>query len=84
MEGGTLTRDPRSGLGIETRSGEAVSVIWPVGFTAWEVGAEVVLRDEKSDDVARTGDAVTLAGANLGDGWFSVCLGVGIVTTVTD
>ena len=63
--GGTLARNPRTGLGFED-GGVVTDVIWPYGWTARLEGEEVVLYNAIGEVEAAVGDRVAYGGGHIG------------------
>jgi hypothetical protein len=76
--GGTLTLDPRSGLGIADEAGVVTPVVWPFGYSARRELSKIALLDATGKVVAHEGDRVQLGGG-LGNGDFWYACGSGLI-----
>lgn len=70
---GTLVPDPRTGLALATSDGQRMPVMWPFGYSARLVDAQIELLDGSGALVAREGDTVQMGGGSGQNGLFFAC-----------
>ncbi len=70
---GTLVPDPRSGLALDSGSGERTAVVWPFGYSTRLVDGVIELVDSSGAFVAREGDVVQMGGGFGANGLFYSC-----------
>lgn len=81
---GTLVVDPRSGLGLESPGSSSRPISWPYGFSARMDQGRWALIDDHGAVVARTGDALTMAGGVGSDDIFGACsVGMSVLAAPT-
>jgi hypothetical protein len=79
--GGTLARNPASGLGI-ANADEATAVEWPFRYSARSELGRIVLVDETGKVVAREGDEITVGGG-FGNQFWHACAPVTVTRAAT-
>jgi hypothetical protein len=70
---GTLTPEPRSGLGVAYESDYVAPTRWPFGYTARDVYGVAVLFDEAGDVVAWQGGLLEFSGGGPIGAWALMC-----------